>query len=181
MAELRYRLRGVRLAAVVVLAIAAGVVAWLFLRDDGGSDISVGKPQVVSVQELRDLAASEGHPVYWAGALPKTRLELTKTKNGNIYVRYLDLKGRTGDPRPKFLTVGTYPLENAYGALTRTSKRPGAVVARTPDGALVVTTKAAPTSVYIAYPKSGLQTEVFDPSAEKARDLAVSGKIQPIE
>jgi hypothetical protein len=179
--ELRYRLRNLRVAAVIVLAIAAGVVAWLLLRDEGGSDIPVGKPRIVSAQQLSDLASSEGHPVYWAGALPKTRLELTKTKNGNVYVRYLGPKDQTGDPHPNFLTVGTYPLENAFGALTRASKRPGAVVAHTPDGALVVTAKALPTSVYIAYPQSGLQTEVFDPSPKRARDLAVSGKIQPIK
>ena len=50
----------------------------------------------------------------------------------------------------------------------------------TPDGGLVVATKGSPSNVYIAYPDSDQQIEVFDPDPARALELATSGAIVPI-
>jgi hypothetical protein len=46
-------------------------------------------PREVSVAELRDFAAASDRAVYWAGALPGRRLELTEASGGNVFVRHL--------------------------------------------------------------------------------------------
>lgn len=125
--------------------------------------------------------SSELHqPVYWAGARSGSRLELTRTKDGEIYVRYLTGTAKLGDSRAAFLTVGTYPFADAYQAVKKISKKPGATVEHNPDGGLVVTNPDSPTSVYLAYPDQDFQVEVYDPDPKRALGLATSGAVRPI-
>ena len=49
-----------------------------------------------------------------------------------------------------------------------------------PGGGLAIWSKKRPTSVYLAYPGSDYLVEVFDPSAERARELVLSGEVAPI-
>ena len=134
----------------------------------------------MSARGLSDLAARVHHPVYWAGPIAGTSYELTKTEDGRIYVRYLPDGVEVGDPRPVYTTVGTYPDANAYGALGTASTRAGAKAYKTRSGALVVTNTKTPTSVYFAFEGSPYLVEVFDPSASKALQLTLSGRITPI-
>jgi hypothetical protein len=46
-------------------------------------------PTAVTRTGLASLAASVGHPVYWAGPRANVTYELTQTADGRIFVRYL--------------------------------------------------------------------------------------------
>src|SRR5690349_16909429 len=91
-----HRSRRIWLVAGVVLVIA--VIAFLVTR--GGDDnndsasssadgVPVGKPTILSQSQLSEFARKQSIPVYWAGPLPNRRLEVTKTKSGRYFVRYL--------------------------------------------------------------------------------------------
>lgn len=175
---------GVRVTAVIAVALVAGFLAWYFaIRDTGSSgSFNGGKPTQVSDSTggVGDLASSAGHPVYWVGTQPNTKLEATLLTNGDAYVRYLTPGAPIGSQQPDFLTVGTYPVAKAYKALQKVSKQSGAIVKHDPNGALVVTNESNPRSVYVAYPKKNLQIEVFDPNANRALQLASSGALTPV-
>ena len=160
-----------------------GFGVWLLFFDDSSSSDTAAPratAAAVSAQGLGDLAIQVDHPVYWAGPMAAMSYELTKTKDGRIYVRYLPDGVEVGDPRPLYTTVGTYPQANAYGVLRRASIRPGAKAYDTRRGALVVTNTKTPSSVYFAFKGSPFLVEVFDPTARKALQLTLSGRITPV-
>jgi hypothetical protein len=134
----------------------------------------------VSVAELTRFSSSVGHPVYWAGAQPGSTYELSRTKDGRVFVRYLPSGAKLGDPKPKYLAVGTYPQANAFAVLKATAKKQGVKTTRLRGGGLAFADKTHPTSVYLAYPGSNYQIEVYDPSPARALRLVVSGKVVPI-
>ena len=41
---------------------------------------------------------------------------MTRTAGGRVFIRYLTPNAQVGTDEPLFLTVGTYPGTNAYGA-----------------------------------------------------------------
>jgi hypothetical protein len=163
---------------------AAVVVAFvLLLTACGGS----GKKQVkrapaegVSVSRLTSVSTSLGHPIYWAGAERGDTYELSRTKDGRVYIRYLPAGAQVGDPKPKYLAVGTYPQANAFAVLKATAKKQGVATMSLRGGGLAFVDKTHPTSVYLAYPGSPFQIEVYDPSPSRARRLVVSGKVVPV-
>ena len=69
--------------------------------------------RAVTPAELKSLATSLAQPIYWVGPEPRVTYELTQTTGGLIYVRYLPAGVEVGDRRT-FLTVGTYPVNNAF-------------------------------------------------------------------
>ena len=176
-----------RIGAVLAVALVAGFVAWLLLRSD-----TANKPAphasptptvatVVPTGRLRELAAVLDHPLFWAGTRPGMGYELTRTAAGNIFIRYLPPNAGAGDPRPAFLTIGTYPVPDAFARTRTAGKRTGAVAVGLKGGGIAVYDSARPTSVYFAYPDSKVQVEVFDPNARTARNLVVYGRIVPIK
>jgi hypothetical protein len=176
------RRRTVRAGAVVAVVAAAAFLAWLLVKDDGGSSNKAAEslPVAASATELRRLAESAGHPVYWAGKRPGYTYELTRTESGSVYIRYLPPGVEVGDKRPDFLTVGTYQLRGAYAGIRREAKREGAVSRRLPGGGLAVANEQRRKSVHFAYPDSGLQVEVYAPSPNVARELVFDGRIRPV-
>jgi hypothetical protein len=172
----------IRIGAAVVLAIIIAVIVWLIVKDNGGdnnSGPSAPPATAASVQQLRDTQASVGHEIYWAGRRSGFTYELTQV-SGNVFVRYLPSGTGVGDPRPNFLTVGTYPNSKAYGSLKRLARRAGNTSEKISRGGIAVFSDARPQSVYFAYPRSKVQVEVFDPSASRARKLVLSGQVKPI-
>jgi hypothetical protein len=173
------RRRNAAIAVVAVLAV--GLVAWLLLRDGDDDSAAPGSPRAASAAQLRDLSASIGHDVYWTGSpAAGTELELTHQADGRIYVRYLRGDGKVGDARPRFTTVGTYPVPAALAALRKQAKQPGAVTRDLPGGGLAYMNADRPTSVYLAWPGSGYEVEVFDPSPKRALDLVLAGAVVPV-
>lgn len=173
-----------RVVAVLAVALMAGFFAWLLLirnENDGGSTAEGGSAAAVaSVEDLKALPSSVGHDVYWAGTRSGYRYELTRTKGGEIYLRYLPPGVEVGDRRPNFLTVGTYPHPNAFATVRKASRRDGAITRSIAGGGLAVANKAIPRSVYFAYPGSDYLQEVYDRSPKRARSLVITGQVRPI-
>lgn len=169
-----------RLGALLAVGVAVFLAGWLiFGGRDGGSTEASGASSK-SESELRSLAASSSTPVYWAGPREGHTYELTRTTDGRVYVRYLPEGVEVGDPRPQFLTVGTYPRPNAWAELRRASREPGAVSRRLPNDGMMVFSRTRPTSVYLGYAGGRYQIEVYAPSPGSARRLVVSGQIVPV-
>lgn len=173
-------------APIAVLAIAtviaAAIVAWLLVGNNGSSkpvSAAVG-PVLVSAAQLTSEAKSLGRPIYWAGPRDNWSYELTVTNGGRAYVRYLPRGAAAGDPRSSFLTVGTYPGVAAYRNLKKVSTGPAVHSNLLPHDGLLVAPKRLPKSVYLAYPNADYQVEVYDASAGAARRLALNGLIRPV-
>ncbi len=170
------------LAAVGVLLLAglAALLVWLIVLDDDSDEPSRAAAELVTVEELRALAAEEDGPVFWAGPRPGMQYEVSRTSDGRIYIRYLPPDVEAGEPRGDFLSVGTYPGEDAFEATQQLGEAEGAVTNELEGGGIAVYNEATPTSVYLAFPGVNRQVEVFHPDPGTARELAYTGAIQPI-
>ena len=183
-------LPSVRIGAVVAIALAATFVVWLIVRENDDSSSSstttqttttaaVG-PVAATPATLRALADEVGHPVYWIGPRPNRTYELTRTSDGRIYIRYLPPGVKVGNRSASYTIVGTYPVPDALEVLQRLATQPGEKSAPAPGGGLAVYSMDAPGNVYVAYPGSDVQIEVFDPSAKRALRLVTSGRVAPV-
>ena len=180
-----------RLISVGAAALIVAVAAYLLIDGGSGSDDSGSgpppaaasvktAPAVVDSGDLRALSAELGHPLYWAGPRPGTELELSREGNGDIYVRYLTGGAQAGDPRPNFLTVGTYPVPDAAGAVRRAASQAGSEPLDVAHGGTGFVDPDSPGSVYMAYPGADYQIEVFTPASGEALRLVEAGKIVPV-
>lgn len=168
-------------------AIAAMVLALTPLLGCGGSDsasdqeTSSGAAKIVSADSLRETVEEGTVPIYWAGEQDGTELELSQPDEDRTYVRYLTGDAAAGDERPDFLTVGTYVQANPVAFLRRQARRSGGTIGQAPGNATVYFNRDDAGSVYLAYPGSPVQIEVYDPSFERALRLVDSGQIVAVE
>lgn len=169
-----------RLGALVALGLAAFFVGWLVMNRGDETAPTASGATATSEGELRSFAESASHPVYWAGPKDGFTYELTRTTDGRVYVRYLPEGTQVGDPRARFLTIGTYPRAGAWAELKRAARADGAVSLKLERGGLAVFSDARPTSVYFGYPDAKYQVEVFHPSASEARRLALAAQVVPV-
>jgi hypothetical protein len=181
------RLPSVRIGAVVAIALAAAFAVWLIVRGNDDSSSSTTTTQTAAVRpvaatpaRLRALADEVGHPVYWVGPRQNRTYELTRTSSGRIFIRYLPPGVKVGNRSARYTIVGTYPVENALEILQRLSTQPGEKSVPAPGGGLAVYSMTSPGNVYVAYPGSDVQIEVFDPSAKRALRLVTSGRVAPV-
>ncbi len=138
-----------------------------------------GPPRIRSPRHLgnlKALAKSLKHPVYWAGAKKGETYELTQNSTGQVFVRYLPKGVAVGSSSP-YLTVATYPFQGAYAALRALTKQKGAHVLTLKGGGIALTDSKDPKSIHLAFPGVNFQIEVFDPSPSVARSLVTSGHI----
>lgn len=166
------------LAGVTIVSMGVAAMVALLLRDEDGAGKGSYGPRITSVAELQDLARSSGRPIYWAGIQSGRRLEVTRTADDRVYVRYIGFGDEVGD-QSAFLTIATYRVTSAFTALRTAGRRRGAASWRTPDGANLYTRKGLP-SVYLAWPGTRHEVEVFDRSTRRALAVARSGKIQAV-
>ena len=179
------RLPGMRIGAAVAVAIAIAFVVWLLIRNNDSSSTSATTtssigPTGASQDRLRSLAEEAGHSIYWAGPKAGVTYELTRTTNERVFIRYLPSDVPVGIRQAEFTIVGTYPVPGALKVLEELGKKPGETTFSTPHNGLAVYDTSHPTNVYLAYPGSNLQIEVFDPSATHARELITSGAVAPV-
>ncbi len=175
--ERRRRVIGIAISAALVL-IAIFLVAQG--GDEEGSPEAVDTtPRLVDLDGVAEVEDALGHPVYWAGERPPDRLELMQDADGNVFLRYLPPGVEAGDERAEFLTVGTYPFVDPVAGLERTAAEGGASLRTADDGASILVNPDSRGSVYLAYPDSDLQIEVYDPVPGRALELIRSGEIQP--
>jgi hypothetical protein len=175
---------GIRAGALLAVALAAFFVVWFALK--GGGKHGAASPQAsnavaASEPDLKKLAGSLDHPIYWAGPAAGATYELTRLADGRIYIRYLASSDEIGDPRPNYLVVGTYPRPHAFRELKRAARQKGAVRRRLAHGGLLYFSSTRPTNVYFGYPDAHYQVEVYDPSGRTARQLVLTGRIRPIK
>jgi hypothetical protein len=168
------------------LAAIVAIVAWLATRnDDQGGDRgeAAAEPTVaiVSPAGLAAAGAELGQPIYWAGSLPGTELELEELSDGGARVIYLPGGEKAGTDSAATLTIGSYPLADPEAALAEFAARPpGAIVRHSEDGTEVVSSREQLTSVYFVGPDKAVQVEVYDPSPRRAMRLALSGRVRPV-
>lgn len=171
----------VRLGAIVILAAAAAIVTWLLLKGDDEKKAAPAKTvTAASLDELRKLPTSVGHPVYWAGPKRGFTYELTRTRRGDVYIRYLPAGVAVKDKRPDFLTVGTYPYPQAIASSRSQAKRAGAFKRSIAGRGVAYSLPEKPKSVFFAYPRLDYLFEVYDPTPLRARRLVLSGRIRPV-
>ena len=176
----------VRLGAIIAVAIAVAFVVWLLVRGGDSNTAStttngqaVG-PVATSEDELRSLSDELGHPLYWAGPIPDQTYELTRTSDNRVFIRYLPKGVPVGIRQAAYTIVGTYPVENAYKVLQTLAKKPDESSFSAPSDGFAVYSTTQANNVYLAYPGSNLQIEVYDPSPQKARDLITSGQVAAV-
>lgn len=161
------------ISALVIAAVLAVILA------TGGSPSSAEEPEVVTVSQLSEFAAGDGHPVYWLGERAGARYELTDGADERVYVRYLRGGAEAGDGH-SFVTVATYPAADGVAELQRAArKRQGAELIHA-GAALVLIDPSAPDNAHLVYPGSGVQAEVFSPIPGQALRLASGGQVQPV-
>jgi hypothetical protein len=175
----------VRIGAVIAVAALVAFVVWLLVRG-GGSDSS-GQPsaepiapKAASSAEIRDLSVEVGRPIYWLGPEDDTVYELQRTSQDRIYVRYLPPDVSVGTTSAGYRLVGTYPVSGAYDVLKTLAQTSGESSFSAPRGAIAVYSNSRPTNIYLAYPGSNVQIEVYDPSPAQARSLVASGRVVPV-
>ncbi len=157
--------------------VTTGALILLFGSDDDSP--SAPEPQLLSVAELTEFARVADGPIYWAGPRGDAGLEVTTSADGTTFVRYLEPGVDAGDPAAEFLTVATYPVADAEVNLKAATDRPGAIIYQGRGGVRAVSNRDNPTSVYLS-PDSGIQVEVYDPSAERAAEIVRSGALRPV-
>jgi len=159
-----------RTAAVIAVAVAAGIIVWLALRDTGS-----GNGKAVSAADLKSLATSVGHPIWWLGQVDGDTNELTRKSDGTIIVRYLP-PGVSVDAQGQYWSVATYPFPGAFAAIKRALKAGGATQIKLAHGGLAEYLNSNPNNVHAAYPGYAYQVEVFAPGGQ-AVALVQQGKL----
>ena len=96
--------------------------------------------------------------------------EYTRSPAGNVYIRYLP-KGTAVGSANTYLTIGTYPMKDAFA----TTERAAATA-----GAAAFYNTAKPTSVYVAFKNADFQIEVYDPVPKQARAVVSTGDLKPL-
>ena len=183
------RLPKVRLGAVIAIGVAVGLVVWLVTRDSGSSSkptstlttaagATGSKVVPITASGLQTLTRALQRPIYWAGEESGKTYELTQSADGKVYLRYLPRGVAVGTHKAE-LTVGTYPVVSAFTVTQRGAEQSGSV--RVPArGAVAFFNRSTPTNIYVAFPGTDYQIEVYDPSAAQARELVRAGKIMPV-
>jgi hypothetical protein len=174
-------------ASVIALALSVGFFTWAVTRGDDdepapepASTSAQTEARIISEEELADIALTAGHPVYWAGSIPNTELEITESADGDILVRYLEDGAGIGEGTAEFLAVGSYPMPDAEKTMDEYAEQPGAVIRHAPDGRELVANEETETNVFFGSPDSSVQVEVYDPSSQRAMSLARSGQVEPV-
>ena len=176
----------IRAGAVVAGAIVVALALWLILSSNGGNRQSNGAagagstPMLFSKNGLIGLVDTLDTPVYWVGPRANVGYEVTETSAGRTYVRYLPPGVHAGDPRPDFLTVGTYQLSNPMAAMRNAGHERGGETVHLKGGTVVFMNRSKPTSAFIVGRGWKDQVEVYDPSPDAAMKLVLAGDVQPV-
>jgi hypothetical protein len=168
---------------LILVAVLIGAVALLGGGSGGGSSDGAGaKGVALSAPELAAAAGKLGRPVYWIGPRSGTdSYELSVTPDGRAYVRYLTGGAEAGDPRPDFLTVGTYTVPEAAQALQdATTGGTGSQKLTRHEGYEVLGSGEATSAYAVFEDQPDVQVEVFSPRPGEAVRIAGSGSLKPL-
>ena len=149
------------------------------LDDDGGGHTSDRPDRCHPGRAALCLGEGQAPDLLGRAAL-RSDLRVDPDGGGRVYVRYLPAGAKIGNRRADYTIVGTYPTPNALNVLKDLAKQPTEKSVPAPGGGIAVYAKNAPTNVYVAFPGSDEQIEVFDPSAKRALRLVTSGRVAPV-
>jgi hypothetical protein len=138
-----------------------------------------GAPVAATEAQLREVAASLDHPLYWLGPKRGFTYELTRLADSEIYIRYLPQGIAVADERPEYESVGTYAAEDGLAA-AKSAGGDDVLSFDIPNGGTAYYSRSSPTNVHFAFPGSRYQVEVFHPVAAQAQGLVRSGTVVPI-
>jgi hypothetical protein len=175
---------------VVVVGVALGVAlggSIFFVRDQiMGNQLTVAGQTLGQVAmteaQLREVVAKNKLTAYWAGPETNALYSLVANSNGQVFVRYLPDGQGLSDTAAKYRVIASYPQANAYSVTQAAGNQANAISFINADGAQVFYSKNYATNVYLAYPESSSEVEIFDPGSGVALGLATtSGKIIQIK
>lgn len=169
---------GLAAALLLITAVILAVVGGAEEEPEPPSAAEIA-PGIVSEEALVTFEELIQQPVYWLGPRPGRKLELAQEADGSVYVRYLPSGVEAGDPGTTYLTVGTYPVPDAAGALRRLAEEGDGQLERLADGAVLLNDPGASRSAYLAYRGEDLQVEVYHPQPGRAAQLVESGAVRP--
>jgi hypothetical protein len=167
-----------RLGALVAIVAIVGIIVWLAVgRNYSSTSTSPSNGVSVSPSGLRTLASTLNQPIFWVGPVKNVTYELTRPDNGRILLGYVP-SGQS-DNKPH-VTVGTYPITNAYAVTQGAARKRTTVRVNVGGGAVAFYDRRYPLSTFISYPGSGYQIEVYAPAPGQSRRLVGSGKVKPV-
>ena len=169
-----------RLAAVFVLALIVGLVTWFVTaKSDKPSKSNKATTTVVSEQGLQELVGTINEPVFWLGPEQGMRYAVEQRSNGQVYVRYLTERMKADTVAT--LTVGTYPMKNAYARTVALGKKSGwKRLATGIDGPVAFTRNTLPRNVYVVQSGLDYQIEIYDPAPGRAAAIVQAGRALPV-
>jgi hypothetical protein len=163
------------LVAGLLVGAAAAIALGLQLNDPRST-----AAVAVTQADLQQLSDELGQPVFWLGSPSGRTLELSRTPAGRVFVRYLPRGTRVGDRSPRYPTVATYPVANAYGVAVVGAQRSGGLVTALPAGAALITYVTRPRSAYYVHRGLNAQVEVFDPQPGRAAKRVRAGELRAV-
>jgi hypothetical protein len=193
-----------RVSAVIAVAAAVVIGAWLLTRGSGHSaatgptpatttaghaarqgtattttaaSVTPVGPASVSAGGLKELSRALHEQIYWVGPRSGYTYEVTVNTKGYVYVRYLPPGVKVGDPHSGYLIVSTYPFPNALAALKGVAHGGGQAVA---GGGFALPSAGYPESYHLAFPSAAYEVEVYDPVPAVARQVALSGRVRAV-
>lgn len=187
--------RGANTLVLVVLAAAAAFA----LRHFSTGDPAVGAtasplpssltvtafgPAIVTADELQARARSAGYPadypLYWAGEVTGTNIELTVMADGTWAVRYLPEGTKAGSPNDS-LTVVTFYQPDGPSRVTSIAEEPTATSKTYSGGAIAASSAENPSEISFAYEGYPMLGVVTSPNPTAAWQLLDKGVIRPVD
>ena len=142
-----------------------------------GGSAAAAAPTATSPAGLKALAASLGHPIYWAGPKEGYTYELKQTSDGQVYIRYLPAGTKVG-ASGQYLTVATYPYPGALAAVQALGKEANMASIEIAGGGLAVIDKAAPDEHPSRLPGIGLPGRGLRPVRSRRAASGLIGRDQ---
>jgi len=174
--------------AVVSALIAAGmatavVFAFTSISTTGNTSAGALLGQVaLSESELKNLVITNKLAAYWVGPQDGAKYSLISNSNGQVFVRYLPGGKGLDDTNADYRVIATYPQGDAFSITKAAGNQANAISFTNADGAQVFYSKNYAANVYVAFPDSPHEIEIFDPKDGGALSLATKpGTIQKIE
>jgi len=170
----------IAVTASLTLILTLAVQSVFNLGFNNSGTVQNASQVVLTEPELREIVSQLGQIIYWAGPMANAKYTLNVNDTA-AFVRYLPEGEGVEDTGMNYLVIATYEVNGAFEAVRTAGNEQDGISISNSDGAAVYYNKSNPNNVYIAYPNTNFQIEIFDPSVDRALQIATSpGLIQPI-
>jgi len=184
----RFNRRFIRYAAYIGVALLFSVFSFAAGHSFGSTkkgvdnvSLSLHGGLAIDASELRDLVVSQGLTVYWVGPRAGAKYLLDASNPKEIALRYISPTPNSNGANQRYVTVGTYIVQNAFGLMQKAALQPNGVGFVNIDGNYVYYNSQEPNNVYLGFKDVAVQVQIFNPQADQALAFALlQGKIQKI-